>query len=151
MMLMQFVLTFPFPNIQQWWWNKNKKCLHENFAPLAHHCGHLLQVRVKVHPINKGPKASRDYAPTLSSSIRSTSRCCVANQAQRMLNMLRTILCRYWCHRREYHRAFTCAICNMPSLFLPWMHSEDSRSEGYIKLWRWARVEDFVLLLFSGG
>ena len=57
------------------------------------------QVRVKVHPINKGPKASRDYAPTLSSSIRSTSRCCVANQAQRMLNMLRTILCRYWYHR----------------------------------------------------
>ena len=38
----------------------------------------------------------------------------------------------------------------MPSLFLPWMHSEDSRSEGYIKLWRCAR-EDFVLLLFGGG
>jgi hypothetical protein len=85
-----------------------------------------------------------------SSGRRSTSRCCVANRAQRMLNMLRIILHRYWCHRCEYQRVFTGAICDLPSLFLPWMHSEDSRSEGYIKLWRCAR-EDFVLLLFGGG
>ena len=72
MMLMQFVLTFPFPNIQQWWWNKNKKCLHENFAPLAHHCGHL-KLESKYTQSTKGqkhPEIMRPQDPRAEGALR---------------------------------------------------------------------------------